>query len=326
MSDSPQPEPKKDGLDPFRELIRNPAARVYLAVAGGGLLMTVLIVFQLYFSAVGAALVFVLGLLGLLLRWTAMPVFLVAVIGYVTLAPLGVPLGFGKGTTLPSSQFQLRDLLLLPTVLTYLMAQYRLLSVLHAAVPFEAGGLYIRKRAKAAVRAPTPVSDGELGRLFLRVGAFTLVGQLLWLGLTWFQVDFRAIPPVTLIPSDPNLNADSAYDFPDPMAVPFWLGRTLLAVGLFVALGVAVRLTFWFWRHSTLGREQAKVLLTDIQWAEHRREIDRQEKWRAWMVDKLNGTAKPASGCGTAFLVVGLPAILLGLFWLLMMAMGCVKS
>ena len=89
---------------------------------------------------------------------------------------------------------------------------------------------------------------------------------------------------------------------------------------------MAVRFTFWFWRHHTLGREQAKMLLTDLQWAEHMREIDRQEKWRAWMVDKLNGTTKPRSGCGTLFMVVGLPAILLLVFWLLMMAAGCVKS
>ncbi len=322
MSDSPQPEPKKDGLDPFRELIRNPAARVYLAVAGGGLLMTVLIVFQLFNSPLGASLIFVVGILALMLRWTAMPVFIVVVTGYTVFSPFGVPLDLPRVSQTPGSQFRIADMLLTGSLLTYLLAQYRLLSLIHAAVPFEAGGLYLRKRAKAAVRAPTPVSDGELGRLFLRVGSFTLVGQLLWYGLTLLEVDFRAVPPVTVLEEDTPLS----YVRQGPDAVPRWVSRTLMGVGLFVALGVAVRFAFWFWRHHSLGREQAKVLLTDLQWAEHRREIDRQEKWRAWMVDKLNGTAKPASGCGTAFLVVGLPAILLGLFWLLMTAMGCVKS
>ena len=322
MTDGPQPTPKTDGLDPIRELIRNPAARVYLAVAGGGLLMTVLILFQLFNSPLGASLVFVVGILALLLGWTAMPVFIVVVTGYTVFSPFGVPIDLPRVSQTPGSQFRIADMLLIGSLLTYLLAQYRLLSLIHAAVPFEAGGLYVRKRAKAAVRPPTPVSDGELGRLFLRVGAFTLVGQLLWYGLSLLEVDFRAVPPVTVLEEDTPLS----YVRQGRDALPRWVSRTLLAVGLFVALGVAVRLAFWFWRHSTLGREQAKVLLTDIQWAEHRREIDRQEKWRAWMVDKLNGTAKPASGCGTAFLVVGLPALLLGLFWLLMMAMGCVKS
>ena len=322
MTDSPQPEPKTDGLDPFRELIRNPAARVYLAVAGGGLLMTVLILFQLFNSPLGASLVFVVGVLALMLRWTAMPVFIVVVTGYMVFYPFGVPNDLPRVSQTPGSQFRIADMLLIGSLLTYLMAQYRLLSLIHAAVPFEAGGLYVRKRSKAAVRAPTPVSDGELVRLFLRVGVFTLVGQLLWYGVSLLEVDFRAIPPVTILEEDTPLS----YVRQGRDAVPRWASRTLLAVGLFVALGVAVRLTFWFWRHGTLGREQAKLLLTDIRWAEHRREIDRQEKWRAWMVDRLNGTAKPTSGCGTAFMVVGLPAILLGLFWLLMMAVGCVKS
>lgn len=317
-----RPPEKKDSLDPFREMIRNPAARVYLAVAAGGLGMTVLILFQLYNSAVGAGVVFAVGLLSLLLRWTAMPVFLLVAVGYTAFAPLGVPLDLPAVSQIPESQFRMADLLLVPAVLTYLLAQFRLLAVLHAAIPFEAGPLYLRKGAKATVRPPAPVSDAELGRLFLRVGVFAVVGQLLWLGLTWLQVDFRAIPPVTVVEDDSPL----AYMRPGRGDVPWWLSRTLLAMGLFVALGVAVRLVFWFWRHNTLGREQAKVLLTDVQWAENLREIDRQEKWRAWQVDKLNGTTKPRSGWGTAFMAVGLPLILLLVFWLLMMASGCVKS
>jgi hypothetical protein len=321
MTDAPPPE-KKDSLDPFREMIRNPAARVYLAVAAGGLGMTALIVFQLFNSSIGAAVTFAAGLLALLLRWTAMPVFIVVIVGYTVFAPFGVPIDLPGVSMIPGSQLRLPDMLLVASLLTYLLAQYRLLSILHAAVPFEAGNLYVRKRAKAAVRPPAPVSDAELGRLFLRVGVFTLVGQLLWMGLTWLQLDFREIPPVTVLEEDTPLS----YIRQGPDAVPRWLSRTLLAVGLFVALGVAVRFAFWFWRHHTLGRDQAKMLLTDLQWAEHLREIDRQEKWRAWMVDKLNGTTKPRSGCGTLFMVVGLPAILLLVFWLMMMASGCVKS
>ena len=322
MSAAPLPE-KKDNLDAFREMIRNPAARVYLAVAAGGLGMTVLVLFQLFNSAIGAGVVFAVGLLSLLLRWTAMPVFLLAVVGYTVFAPLGIPLELSRNVSeTPESQFRIADILLIASVMTYLLAQFRLLSVLHAAIPFEAGPLYLRKRVTAAVRPPTPVSDGELGRLFLRVGVFVLVGQLLWMGLTWLQVDFRAVPPVTVVEDDTTVG----YMYQSRAPVPPWVSRTLLAVGLFVAVGVAVRLVFWFWRHNTLGREQAKLLLMDVQWAEHMREIDRQEKWRAWMVDKLNGTTKPRSGCGTAFLVAGLPLILLLAFWLLMTTGGCVKS
>ena len=322
MSAAPPPE-KNDSLEPFREMIRNPAARVYLAVAAGGLLMTVLILFQLFNSAVGAAVVLAIGLLSLLLRWTAMPVFVLVVVGYTVFAPFGIPLDLPQNVSAtPDSQLHIADMLLVASVMTYLLAQFRLLSVLHAAIPFEAGPLYLRKGVKATVRPPTPVSDGELGRLFLRVGVFVLVGQLLWMGLTWLQVDFRAVPPVTAVEDDTTVG----YMHQSSAPVPPWMSRTLLAVVLFVAFGIVVRLVFWFWRHNTLSREQAKVLLVDVQWAEHLREIDRQEKWRAWMVDKLNGTTKPRSGCATAFMVVGLPVILLLVFWLLMMAAGCVKS
>lgn len=320
----PPAPPPNDGLEQVRELIRNPAARVYLAVTGAALLLLCFIVFQLYFSAIGTAAVFMLGLLGLLLRWTAVPVLLVVIIGYVTVAPVGLP-EFNTFTMLvPGSQFALRDLLLMPTLLTYLMAQFRMYSVVHAAVPFEAGPQFVKKRAKPALRPPQPITDAELGGLFIRAGAFTLVGQLLWLLLTWVAVDFRQVPPFRLIDGESGLVYDQQRL--QVGALPMPVSRCLLAAGLFVTLGLAVRLAFWFWRHATLGREQAKVLLTDVQWAENRREIDRQESWRAWMVAKQHGTLPRRGGCGTLFLVLGLPAVLVLVYWLALVLRGWVRT
>lgn len=320
----PVPPAAPDGLEQLRELIRNPAARVYLAVAGGALVLLCFIVFQLYFSAVGTAAIFALGLLGLLLKWTAVPVLIVVIIGYITVAPLGVPIFEAMPPMVPGSQFAFRDLLLLPTLLTYLLAQFRLFSVLHTAVPFEAAPQFLRKRVKAAVRPPQPITDAELSGLFIRAGVFTLVGQMLWALITWVVVDFREVPPFRVLEEDSTLVfTQQRLQFG---MVPPQASRCLLAAGLFVVLGLLVRMVFWFWRHATLGREQAKLLLTDLRWAEHRREIDRQESWRAWMVAKQNGTLPKRGGCGTFFLVIGLPALLLLVYWLLMMAGGCVRT
>ena len=312
--------PRIDSLDPFREMIRNPAARVYLVVAGAGLLLTTLVVFLLVNSPLGAAVLFMLGLLALVLRWTAMPVFFVLALGYITLAPAVIVIDLSPN--LSGSQYRMVDILLMFSVLTYLMAQYRLFSIIHAAMPFEAGSHYVKRKAKPTLRPATPISDGELGRLFLRVGLFTLLGQLLWTAMTLLEVDFRRVPPIVVVEDDSPVALSKQR--PDVL-LRLWVSRTLIALAFFVALGVVVRIVFWYWRSATLNRDQAKLLLTDMQWQEHRREIDRQEKWRAWMVDKMNGTPKRASGCGTAFMVIGLPVILLLLFWGLMSISGCVK-
>lgn len=331
---APQPDPadaapvkKPDGLEPFRELIRNRAALTYLMITATALLLVSLILFQLYFTIVGASLTFALGMLGMLLRSTAMPVFLVAVVCYTTFAPLGVPLTTWRSPTMiPSGSFNLRDLLLLPVLLTYLLAQFRLFSVIHSAIPFEAGPRYVRKKAKPVIRPAKSIPDAELGRLFLRVGVFTILGQFLWLSLSELRVDFRAVPPLVVWEIGPNQAPEIAYNQADPTTVPFWLSRTLMTAGVLIVLGLTIRFGFWLWRHLALNREQAKMLLQNVQWEEARREIDRQEKWRAWAVAKANGTLPARSGCGTAFLLLGLPAILLVLFWLLMLAAGCVAQ
>jgi hypothetical protein len=41
-------------------------------------------------------------------------------------------------------------------------------------------------------------------------------------------------------------------------------------------------LAFWYWRLTRLSPGEARMVLLDTGWRESRRELNRQEKWRAW--------------------------------------------
>ena len=300
--------------NPYRDLITNPASRTYLMIAGGGLAVAMLTMF-LIGSPIAAALLLVVGLCGLVLRWTAMPVFFVLLVSYLTFAPLGWPNIDDPFSSIPRSHFRFLDVILIGSSMVYLIGQYRVLSIVHVGMPFDAGKLYVKPGAKATVRPAEAPHDRELWMLFARVGACVLAGQLLWLAITYLRVDFERVPPVV---------SRAPVEIPraDPLFVPEFLSRFLLAVGFFLAVALTARFAFWYWRLLQLRIDQARMILIDTQWAEDRREFDRQEKWRGWQKGKILGAARKKFGCGGWFLTVGLPALLLVLFLVVLSCMG----
>jgi len=82
---------------------------------------------------------------------------------------------------------------------------------------------------------------------------------------------------------------------------------------------------FRYWRLLRLSREEARMLLLDIEWGELRREMSRVEKWRAWAQPKLKlpRGPEPANtvkgiGCGKAILIIGAIIVVCLLGWCLL--------
>ena len=326
----PGAEPKKPAKpNPYRELFANPASRVYLMVAGGGLLVTLLTMF-LIGSPIAVVLLLIVGVCGLILRWTAMPVFYVLMVSWLTYAPLGLPFDDNPFSSIPGSHFRFLDFILIGSSLVYLIGQYRLLSIVHVGMPFDAGPLFVKKGAKPTVRPAEAPRDWELWMLFGRAGIFVLGGQFLWLAITFLRLDFGKTLPLTyVVPTETvNRRFDSrgrAYLEEDPLFIADYLSRFLLALSFFLVVALAARFVFWYWGLLQLQRDQAQMILVDTQWSEHRREMSRQEKWRGYRKGKILGAVREKFGCGGWFLALGLPALLLLLFLAVLCCSGGIK-
>jgi len=308
--------------NPYRELIANPAARTYLMIAGGGLLVTILTMF-LIGSPIASALLLIVGLCGLFLRWTAMPAVFVLLLSYLAFAPLGLPFDFSSFSEIPGSHFRFLDGILVGSALVYLIGQYRLLSVVHIGMPFDANKFFVKPGAKATVRPAESPRDSELWLLFARVGLFVLAGQLLWLAITYLRVDFDRVPPLSV--AEPT-DGYRRYGAPaDEFYISDYASRFVLASGIFLAVALAARFAFWYWGLLLLGRDQARMIVVDVQWSEDRREMSRQEKWRGWQKGRILGKAREKFGCGGWFLAIGLPLVLLFLFLIVLCCSGGIR-
>ena len=330
MSEDIEPTPEKPPKpNPYREMIANPASRVYLMIAGGGLLVSLLTMF-LSGSPIAVALLLIVGLCGLALRWTAMPVVYVLLVSWLSFAPLGLPFEEDPFSSIPGSHFRFLDFILIGSSLVYLIGQYRLLSVVHVGMPFDAGKLFVKKGAKPTVRPAEAPRDWELWMLFGRVGIFLLGGQFLWIAITHFRLDFGKTFPLTyVVPAETvQRRYDSrgaAYLVEDPLFIADYLSRFLLALGFFLAVGIAARFVVWDWGLLQLQRDQARMILVDTQWNEDRREMNRQEKWRGHQKGKLLGAVREKFGCSGWFLALGLPTLLLLLFLAVLCCSGGIK-
>ena len=318
-TDDPPDANAKAVPNAYREMIANPAARTYLMIAGGGLLVTILTLF-LIGSLFAAVLLLIVGVCGLVLRWTAMPPIFVLLVSYFSYAPLGLPFDFSSFSEIPGSYFRFLDGVLIGAALVYLIGQYRFYSVVHVGMPFDANKFFVKPGAKPTVRPAESPRDRELWLLFARVGLCVLAGQLLWLAVTYLRVDFDKVPPLTIAePSDGYRRSSAPVA---EMAVQEPASRFLLATGFFLAIAISARFAFWYWGLLLLGRDQARMIVVDVQWNEDRREMNRQEKWRGWQKGKILGKAREKFGCSGWFLAIGLPMILLFLFLIVLCCSG----
>lgn len=259
---APPPAPADES---YAARLLDPRVRGYLVTLVAALAVVFVALFQRG-QLLAAGFPVALAVPGLLLRWTAMPVVVVAAVCYLLVFPTGIPFDNAAFATIRASYFEVTDLLFVAAVLCYLTAQYRLYGLTVRAVPgdWPAAG---RPPAGPETRRPADAITGtELQWLFAGVGAAVLAGQLLWLALTQLDADFTRFPPVT----------------PTSHGVAPGPSRFVLFVAVFGGVAGAARLVFWYWRLHRLNADQARLVLIDTGWAEVRREAARQETWRAW--------------------------------------------
>lgn len=319
----------KPADNPFVEMIRNPAARTYLLISAGGLLVACAVLLLFQKSAVAAAVVFIFGATGLGLRWVVGPPAVVVAICYLAFFPLGLPLSLPSGNQIAGRQTDANllfsDLLLTASAMVYLIAAYRFHAIMRAGMPFDAPAAFVKPGAKPTVRPAEPIRDAELWFLFARVGVFVLGGQLLWLCATKLKVDFRRLFPLRFFN---GVSEESGFTHRpdgtpfDPEALPNYLSRFLIVAGAILGLAFVVWFVFWYWRLQVMNRDEARAACLDIEWTTNRRAYNQPEKWRGWMKQKIAGTL-PKKGCGAWFLVVGLPAIMVVL---VLIILGCIGA
>src|SRR4051812_26824474 len=116
-----------DQRDAFRVLFYDPAVRNYTVAALSALAMIFLVLFQ-QGSDLGGLLIVLVGVAGVMLRWTPAPVFVLALLTYFMVFPFGIPgEAFDSNFEIQDGRFRMTDLLLTASVLVYVACQYRLL-------------------------------------------------------------------------------------------------------------------------------------------------------------------------------------------------------
>jgi hypothetical protein len=268
---------KQENIRAYYERLLDERLRSYVVVVAAALL--VIFVSGLIAGSLYAGLIPALaGIIGLALRWPAMPMVCVATVAWFQALPFGVPIVRMSPIEPRFTHFRIQDLMLVAAVLVYLIAQYRLLSLAHRAVPDER-----RVKARRADKQPPELRDAadveerEIPQLLVVTAIVLLAGQALWLALSETILDFRSLPPFRL----------REGGFRD--AWHYASREVMFALGLGFALFFG-RLGFWVWKLKTMNRDEAQLALADTGWLEMRREAARQETWRVH--GKLRARAK----------------------------------
>jgi hypothetical protein len=253
-------------------MFRDPTARNYLFVGLAALLIVAAVLFMR--GGLAAALLPTLvAAFGLLARRTAMPGVFLVLVCYFAVFPFGIPDLVHPFSDIPASHFRLMDLILVGAVLAYLAAQFRLLGLTFQGMPPDAPPGPRKKGDKPPRRPGSLVPPEEVGRMFAAVGACVLIGQIVWILISELRPEFRAFPPFRA--AEPAASR-SHYNDAEP------LYRFLMLAFLLAVATVPAGLAFWYWRLTRLGPAESRMVLLDAGWREARRELNRQEKWRAW--------------------------------------------
>jgi hypothetical protein len=260
----------------FLVLFYDPAVRNYVIAAFSALAMMFLVLFQ-QGSDIGGALIVLLGVAGVLLRWVAAPPLVLIILTYFMIFPFGAPgVTFGGyPSEIAEGHFRVIDIMMAMSVLVYVACHYRIMGLVHQAVAYE--GVAKRRDEAPTRRPPALIAPAELGILLGLSAGLVAVGQLVW----WFATSVEIVAtedfPIQWY------GTDRPYRRVEPEG-----GFTTKATVFFVLLGILffgtllARLVFGYWRLRLMGSAEGGMVMLDGGWVETKRERSRLEKWRIW--------------------------------------------
>jgi hypothetical protein len=251
----------------FLRRYMEPALLNYLVLTAAGLLIYFLAMASKG-NTIGAILAVVLAIPGVLARWVISPTLVLLLTVYMLYDPgfFGVInfIGTGRWQVFPDGPgFDLMNAVLAASLLAYFIGHYRLNALLHAGIandPTPRRPLHLVQRATRPVATVPP---DELPKVLVAAAACLLGGQLLWYVLAGLE----------------RLSRPHAYNAGTTRLMLFgWLlGGGLLLLSVLLS----------YWRHATMTRHEADMILRDTAFHEMRRETDRLQRWRRWFKDRV---------------------------------------
>lgn len=232
----------------------SPVASAYLAMGFAGLALVGLHILQS--PAQRWALVPVLiGACGLVFHWRSAPLGVLVAVAFAKVWPMWQ---FGS-TALRQSTTLVSEAVLCGAMLTYVVAQYRLIALRAAMFPAES-------RKSAIPRDPAAVSLRETIAAIFAVVASAVAAFFLW------QLTFTVRPPWTIMRSH-------------------WrVGLLVWVVGL-ALLAIAATIAYFGWRRQS--RAEAMMILRDEFWRQTRGEQRKINRWTAWMRRRRERAGEP---------------------------------
>src|SRR5262245_45139901 len=288
-ADKPLTEPLSQ-REAIELMVRNPAVRSYLYAAVAALAMIFVILF-LNGSDIGAVMIVLLGCAGLLLRWTAVPIFVLVVLCYFQLFPFGVPdAGVESPFQVRDTHFQVADAVLVMAALVYVRSHYRILGLVHESMPCET--VFRAKNDPPTRRPASHIAAGELGWMLAIAGAIVVIGQVVW----WLvnALEFTPTEDFPLHWIEHGDRIPTRRQAKPPGEFNPGTNRFFMLLGLLFFGTLLVRLIFGYWRLRMMTPPEGAMVLVDTSWGDSHRERVRVEKWRIWGRQRAAEEAKQA--------------------------------
>jgi len=266
MSASGNPRKTLSLMDIFRQ----PALRTYMIIGLTALLICYTQLLERGSSS-GALIAVLVAIPGLTSRWVISPALFLIVTTYLMIDP---EMGFlmpiydsfarygPRGMYRANRDFELSDLLLAGSILVYLVAQLRLLSLTYLGMPDDPPPRRKGQPEPAAPRRPVEsIDDRELFWMFGLSAFSTLLATVVWIGIARYENGAR-------------LGQDWGIEKP--------VARWMMFIWLLMTALIVVHAVLRVRALHRMSRQEARLMLQDMLWSETRREQERIYQWRRW--------------------------------------------
>ncbi|MCZ2341251.1 MAG: hypothetical protein LC104_05570 [Bacteroidales bacterium] len=223
----------------------------------------------------------VIGCLGLLMRWTATPILFLMLFVFFLAFPEGLPV-WNVRSDIPRSFCRVSDLILVFVTVAYLVCYYRMLGLLHDAMPSSRTSRGSSQDLSPVLRRENHSFESEYIPIAAVLFIVLILVQIAYLMMNHLLIDMRAFPPVHWVDEFATRHRMSwTPEFPVALhrLLVFILGTTIIVS--------IVGFSLWYWGLNRLQPQEARMMIRDVSWRESRRELNRQAKWRAWVQRRM---------------------------------------